>query len=69
MKVEYYKIRKNSTGFSDNGIRFKGECCKDLESDWFNSSNGRTHTHTSGDLNNLHFLLLGRKATYKIGSL
>jgi hypothetical protein len=66
MRAEYYEIRENSTGFANNGIRFKGKCCKDWASDWFKRSKGRiharTHTHTSGDLKKLHFLLLGKKA-------
>ena len=62
MKGEYYEIRKNSIGFSNNGRRFKGKCCKDMAGDWFEriiweDTYTHTHTHTTGDLNNLHFLL------------
>jgi hypothetical protein len=37
MKEKFYENRKNSTGFSSNGVRFKGKCFKDLASDWFSS--------------------------------
>ena len=46
MKAEYYDIRKNSTRFSNNGIRFKGNVVRIWRVTGSRDSNGRIHTHT-----------------------
>jgi acyl-homoserine lactone acylase PvdQ len=54
MKAKYYEIRGKSTGFSNNGVKFKGIVVR-MGGYSHTLSLSLTHTHTYVDSNNLYF--------------